>query len=289
VDARRIDIGDLQLAVLEAGAGGTPLLLVHGFTGAKEDFAEEIDRLAALGHHVVAPDHRGHGASDQPAAETAYSLAIFVTDMWALADALGWERFDLLGHSMGGMVAQMMVLEAPDRIDRLVLMDTHHGPIGGLDPELLTLGVELARNDGLLVIQELLKAGKDPLENPAHERVCREREGYAAWSDAKMLACSPAMYAAMLSHFDEVEDRLDELATIDHETLVLVGELDEPFLGASSRLADAIPRARLSVLTQGGHSPQFEATEEWRRAVDDFLGATRTVAGRGASAGAPPG
>ena len=271
MDARRIDIDGLGLAVLEAGAGGAPLLLVHGFTGCKEDFVDEIDRLAQLGFHVVAPDHRGHGESDQPTDEAAYSLEIFASDMWGVADSLGWDRFDLLGHSMCGMVAQIMVLEAPERIGRLILMDTHHGPIGGLDREMLDLGVELARTQGLEAIQQILKAGQDPLENPAHERTCREREGYAAWSDAKMLACSPAMYASMLSMFDDVEDRLDGLSSLDQETLVLVGELDRPFLEASARMAEQIPRGRLAVLPAGGHSPQFESTEAWRGAVDEFL------------------
>jgi 3-oxoadipate enol-lactonase len=277
----------VTLAVAEAGAGGRPLMIVHGFTGAKEDFGDEIDRLAARGYHVVAPDHRGHGESDQPADESAYSLAIFADDMWRLVDALGWARFDLLGHSMGGMVAQLMVLTDPERIGRLVLMDTHHGPIGGLDAEMLALGVELARTEGLEVIQQLLKAGQDPLDNPAHERTCREREGYAAWSDAKMLACSPAMYAAMLSHFDDVEDRLDELGSIDCVTMVLVGELDEKFRGASSRMAATIPGARLVVVPGGGHSPQFEATGAWRMAIDEFLAATTTVVGRSVPGGTP--
>jgi 3-oxoadipate enol-lactonase len=277
MDARQIDIDGLRLAVLEAGAGGRPLLLVHGFTGCKEDFGEEVDRLAAFGFHVVAPDHRGHGESDQPTEESAYSLPTFADDMWSVADSLGWDRFDLLGHSMGGMIAQIMVLDRPARIDRLILMDTHHGPIGGLDAEMIQMGVHLARTEGLEVIQQILKAGQDPLDNPAYERVCREREGYAEWSDSKMLACSPAMYAAMLSMFDDVDDRLDELAAVEQETLVLVGELDQPFLAASQRLADQIPGARLVVLAGGGHCPQFEATEAWRAAVDEFLGVAPLV------------
>ena len=64
---RTIDLighgGPVSLAVAEAGAGGRSLLLLHGFTGAKEDFTEWLDPLAELGWHVVAPDQRGHGES----------------------------------------------------------------------------------------------------------------------------------------------------------------------------------------------------------------------------------
>src|SRR3712207_2032961 len=100
---RRLDIGDLALEIAEAGGGSSRhLLLLHGFTGAKEDFTEFLDALAADGWHAVAPDLRGHGASDQPASEDAYSLEAFAGDVWALVGALGWGRLVLLGLSMGG-------------------------------------------------------------------------------------------------------------------------------------------------------------------------------------------
>ena len=273
MEKRTIDCGEVGLAVLEAGEGGRPLLLVHGFGGAKEDFADEVDRFAAQGRWVVAPDHRGHGESSQPDEESAYGLATYAEDMFRLADELGWERFDLLGHSMGGMVAQLMVLDRPERVDRLVLMDTCHGMIEGIDPEIVLLGVELARTEGLKVIQDVLKLAEKPEDKVAHLRICAERPGYAEWSDSKMLACSPAMYAAMLGEFVSMKDRLDDLESVTHPTLVVVGELDRDFVGPSRRMAERIPGAELVVIEAAGHSPQFEGTGAWRAALDRFLAA----------------
>lgn len=274
VSESRVVAGDVELAVVQAGAGGEPLLLVHGFTGSKEDFGDEMERLAARGFHVVAPDLRGHGSSDQPGDEADYSLAVFADDMWALADAVGWDRFHLLGHSMGGMIAQVMVLARPDRVHRLVLMDTHHGVVPDLDPDIIALGVHVARTEGLAVIQAVLKMGRDPLTNPAYDRVCRERPGYEEWSDAKMLRCSAVMYASMLAQLASTEDRLDRLSAIGCPALVMVGELDAPFLDASKRIAERIPAATLDVLPLGGHCPQFEATDAWRASFDRFLPGT---------------
>ncbi|MCC6183143.1 MAG: alpha/beta fold hydrolase, partial [Microthrixaceae bacterium] len=62
----------IDLTVAEAGVGGRPLLLVHGFTGAKEDFRDVVAPLAAAGHWVVAPDLRGHGAGPHPPGEDSY-------------------------------------------------------------------------------------------------------------------------------------------------------------------------------------------------------------------------
>src|SRR3954453_4585320 len=106
---RRIDAGGLSFEIAEAGASnGRRILLLHGFTGAKDDFVEAVDRLADAGWHAVAPDLRGHGNSSHPASEDDYDLEPFAADGWALSDALGWrDGLVLLGHSMGGMIAQV--------------------------------------------------------------------------------------------------------------------------------------------------------------------------------------
>ena len=98
MNTRTVAVGDIEMAIAEAGAGGRPLLLLHGFTGAKEDFTEWLDRLAGDGWHAVAPDHRGHGGSAKPLGESAYSLRILGQDAVNLTEALGWPKFALLGH-----------------------------------------------------------------------------------------------------------------------------------------------------------------------------------------------
>jgi pimeloyl-ACP methyl ester carboxylesterase len=270
------DAGPVTLAVAEEGDGGRPLLLVHGFTGAKEDFTDWLDPLAELGWHAVAPDLRGHGASSHPDEESAYSLDLFTSDLLALVDALGWERSVLLGHSMGGMVAQTTILRAPARFEGLVLMDTSHRTLRA-DRGLVEMGIAIARNEGIAAVmaaQDALGAEDAPLGTPAHERLLATRPGYREFGQRKMLASSPAMYAAMLQALTdpEGEDRLDRLAAVDVPTLVLVGDQDEPFLKPSRRMAATIPGAELVVLPDGGHSPQFESSEQWWKALSTFLG-----------------
>ncbi len=128
----RTDDG-VGLAVERIGEG-PPFLMVHGFTGAKEDFADHAPRFAEHSQ-VVRFDHRGHGASEKPPDVAAYSLDRLAADTIEVADALGLERFTLLGHSMGGMVARRLVLAHPERVDALVLMDTSPGTPPGIDPD----------------------------------------------------------------------------------------------------------------------------------------------------------
>jgi pimeloyl-ACP methyl ester carboxylesterase len=273
MEQRTVAVGDVDLVVAEAGAGGRPLLLVHGFTGAKEDFTEWLDPLAARGWHAVAPDHRGHGASSKPASDDAYSFTILANDMLGLADALGWERFALLGHSMGGMVAQVMATQRPTRLTGLVLMDTGHGPVAGLDPDLAAAAVAIVRERGMDDLIEIMKAHSSPLETPAHQRLLAQRPGYAEFGERKMRATSAHLYAAMTALFVSSPDRLAELATLPASlpALVMVGDQDRPFIAASERMTATIAGASMAVITDAGHSPQFENPDGWWSALTEFL------------------
>jgi pimeloyl-ACP methyl ester carboxylesterase len=270
---RHVDLGDVQLSIAEAGAGRRPLLLVHGFTGAKEDFTPWLDRLADAGWHAVAPDLRGHGASSKPTADAAYSFEILADDVLRLADALGWGRFALLGHSMGGMVAQFMARKAAARLDGLILMDTSHGPLGNLDPDLVEAAVSIVRAQGMDGLAQVMAQRDGPLETPAHRRLIAERPGYAEFEDRKFRATSPALYAAMAPEFVTTADRLDSLRDLPETlpVLVIVGEQDQPFLGPSERMAAVVGQGALEIIPNAGHCPQFENSDAWWDALAGFL------------------
>ena len=273
MDERTVAIGGLDLTIAEAGVGGRPLLLLHGLAGAKEDVTEWLDLLAAAGWHAVAPDQRGHGASAKPAVEEAYSFSLLAADALALADALGWARFALLGHSLGGMVAQVVAVAAPQRLTGLVLMDTSHGPVATLTPELMTTVVTIVREEGIDVLADLMAELGSTLDTPAHQRLVAERPGYAAFGDGKLRATSPQLFAALLPRLADAPDRLDDLRhlPVDLPVLVMVGEQDLPFLAPSEAMAAAIPGAVLAVIADAGHSPQFENPSAFWAVLSAFL------------------
>jgi len=276
---RSVNVGEVDLTILEAGAGGRPLLLVHGYTGAATDFADFLEPLADAGWHVVAPHLRGHGSSSKPTSEDDYSLDIFAADVLGLADELSFDRFTVLGHSMGGMLTQVLVVGAPERVESLILMDTSHGPLA-VDAALVELGVTVAREQGIDVVADVMGASDDgPLTTEAYRRKVAEDPGYAEMGDRNLRASSAAMFAAMLAQIPEQADRLVGLASLTMPTLIIVGEQDTPFLGDSARMAEAIPGARLAVIPGGGHSPQFEAPEAWWAALSAFLDEVATTRG----------
>ncbi len=269
---RRVRAGAVDLAVVGEGEGGRPLLLVHGFTGAKEDFEPLLAPLAAAGWHVAAPDLRGHGKSGKPAGEASYSVDAFVDDTLAVADDLGWGRFAVFGHSMGGAVAQRLALDHPGRVSALVLMSTFHGPLD-IDPDLVALGVAVVRQGGMAALSAAQEARRqnDPAVVAARKRMEAARPGHRAQAEARLLACSPDMWTAMAPRFPAWPDTLAEAATLDVPTLVLVGADDQTMRPHCERLAATIPGARLEVLENCRHSPQLEATDGCWEVLRRFL------------------
>jgi pimeloyl-ACP methyl ester carboxylesterase len=273
MELRRVELDEVMLEITEAGEGPRKLLMLHGFTGAKDDFTHHeawVDRLAEQGWHVVAPDQRGHGASDAPSDESAYSFDIYAEDARRLVDALGWDRFALLGHSMGGMIAQVLAAKVAPRLTGLVLMDTSHCAVD-LSTDELDAALLIVRTEGMETLDQVLNERGSPLQTPAARRLDETRPGWVEFGTRKFLACSPAMYCAMAQSMFTVADRIDSLASLDVPTLVIVGEQDAPFVAPSERMAKTIPGARLAVIPDAGHSPQFEAPQAWWDALTGFL------------------
>ncbi|MEX2100743.1 MAG: alpha/beta fold hydrolase [Acidimicrobiia bacterium] len=261
----------VNLATVATGPEDAPgLLLVHGFGGAKEDFADHVDALSH-DHRVVVFDHRGHGESDAPDEPGAYSLDRLAADALAVADAYALRDLRLLGHSMGGMVTRRLVLANPDRATVLVFMDTSPGMPPGIDPDLVAFGVAIVQSDGM----DALRAAQDeldPLGSPAYQRVLRDRPGFKEYADRKWASLSPVMWATLATELTRQPDELDALAAaVRVPTLVIVGEQDTAFVPGSRALADAIPGARLVVIPDAGHSPQFENPPAWYRELRAFL------------------
>lgn len=277
--AHGIELAAIVDRLADESAGGADLgvVMVHGLGGSKDDFQDWLQGLSGR-FRAVAFDLRGHGESAHPDDPDAYSLAHMERDVVAVADGFGFDRFVLVGHSVGGMVARRLALSAvSDRIAALILLDTSHGPMPGLNTELAEAAAWIAVNHGMSELRDRMTE-RDPLGTPAHQRLVRDRLGYEAYCEAKWAALSPAMYASMLVEIAGQPDQLAELSTLQVPTLVMVGEQDEPFLADCQRMASVIPQASLAVIPDAGHAPQLEAPQASLNITLEFL--TRVLAPR---------
>ena len=122
--ATSADAVPIAYTVLGAGA---PLVLLHGFTETAESWHEAgyVERFLGAGRQVVLIDCRGHGGSGKPHEVAAYSGDRRARDVVAVLDALGIGAADLIGYSMGGMIALATALRFPERVHRLVVIGAH--------------------------------------------------------------------------------------------------------------------------------------------------------------------
>jgi pimeloyl-ACP methyl ester carboxylesterase len=105
---------------------GPPVLLLHGFPQTSRCWAAQLDALATAGRRAVAFDQRGYSAGARPDDVGAYKPAALVADVLEVADALGFDRFDLVGHDFGGSIAWMTAGHHPDRVRTLTVASTPH-------------------------------------------------------------------------------------------------------------------------------------------------------------------
>jgi pimeloyl-ACP methyl ester carboxylesterase len=267
-----VSVGDVELAWEQHGAGERPLVLVHGFTGSRDDFGDVVEPLAAIGRTVLY-DQRGHGGSSKLGREDAYDVEQLLGDLEGFLDAVGVECCDLLGHSLGGAVALRYALAHPDRLASLILMDTAAYAPDELRPE-LTVGAEIVRAHGMSLLVE--QAADGPLVGEA--AVIAERIGEDAYRRrvrVQLGAVDPAAFVALATALVDEPSIADRLGDLRCPTTVLVGSDDAPFLAAAEELATGIPGATLTVLPGGGHSPQKSAKDAWVKAVAAHLARVR--------------
>lgn len=122
-----VAVNGVKLHVAEAGpADGRLVLLLHGFPEYWESWRTYIDRLAAAGYHVVAPDQRGYNLSGKPAGRRAYDIDVLATDIAGLAAHFGQRRYTVIGHDWGALVAWWIATKHPDQLDQLAIMNAPH-------------------------------------------------------------------------------------------------------------------------------------------------------------------
>ena len=274
---RRIGLAGLEISCEDVGPRSGPVLvMLHGFTGHRDDFRDLQPELAALGRTLI-PDLRGHGDArvQRPAGDSGFER--LVADLLALLDAEDLERCDLLGHSMGGMIALRFVLAHPERVASLVLMSTSPEAPGGLDRASFERAVEVARQHGMAELQRRMErsARSRPVARGAEQHIARWADRYWLHHRRRYGAMDPEAYAAIGRAMFEQVSVVPRLGEIRCPTLVMVGEDDGAFLPGAEVLAAGIPNAIHVIIPGAGHHPQHENRPAWLEALAMHLARVR--------------
>ena len=246
-----IDVDGVAIAHTVSGRGPV-LLLTHGYSASSHMFAANA---AALSDHytVVTWDMRGHGSSDSPERQAAYSAELAVGDMLAILDHVGADRAVIAGHSLGGFLSLSFAAVHPERVRALMLIDT--GP-GYRKADARAGWNEMAERfadnfdkRGLAALQQ-----SDELSPDVH------RSGAPGLAKAAR---------GILTQRDSTV--IDLLPSITVPTIVIVGSEDTPFIGGSQYMAAKIPGASLAVIEGAGHAPNVSHPAQFNAIAQAFL------------------
>ncbi len=261
----KIKVNDININY-EIHGEGEPLVMIRGYSSSLKmwlfqvpDFSKEFE--------FVLFDNRGAGETDKP--DTPYSIRMFADDTIGLMDALEIDSAHILGISMGGMIAQEIALNHPERIKKLILCATTVGAKGvNASLEIVSMIVRdpsmseeefYKRMVPVITTKEILENKKDLVE-----KVFRMYVENAAPEYANRRQIEAIMFF----------DSYDLIQRINAPTLVLHGEDDVLVPPDNARiLAERIPNANL-VFIKGGHLYNMEYPEEFNREVINFLKGT---------------
>jgi 3-oxoadipate enol-lactonase len=260
------EINGINIHYREYGEG-EPLLLIMGLSANADWWGDIFLRPLAQRFHVVTYDNRGAGRSGKP--QGPYPIPLMAEDAVGLMDHLGWGSAHVMGASMGGMIAQELALDYPDRVRRLVLMCTNCGgreqvlassevyallntPRQGLTPE------DIARMSlPLLFPQPFIEQNPQAME-----------EILKAYTIAPI---QPQCFVWQITGVSMWSSH-SRLPNLRHPTLIMTGTEDVLIPPENSRiLTDAIPNSRLVQIDGAGHGFQAMFPEKTAAEVLAFL------------------
>jgi pimeloyl-ACP methyl ester carboxylesterase len=236
-----------------------PVVLLHGITDSCHSFEPVMAHLPKT-LRVLALSQRGHGDAGAPG---SYRLSDFATDLESFLGVLGLKQVALVGHSMGGAIAQRFAIDHPERVSTLILVGAFAAL--GRNPTCIAFGkTTLAPLTDPLVPAFVREFQESTLARPVPEPVM---DGIVAESLKVPARVWKAAWAGLLE-----ADLTPDLPRITASTLLVWGDRDDMALRTEQDILQrSIPNARLAIFEGAGHAPHWEEPERFAALVTDCL------------------
>jgi proline-specific peptidase len=261
---------------------GDPVLLVHGFGDRKEHWRAQIGDLSKH-FNVIIFDNRGAGKSDRP--DGYYTMEMFADDIAGLMDWLKIKKTNIIGHSLGGMIVQNFALKYPNRINKIVLINTSPGITPPrVDP---SQGIDMYKKKQITMMQEIKN-------DPINVFLDHAKTGYSREFWKQMKNDPKKKFHGIWSVEDLIEEKLvngpsekdiicqsealkshntyDRLNEIKNEVLILCADKDKtlPQL-MSEKIHELLPNSKLIVIENAAHQSVLEYPNIINQHIIEFL------------------
>lgn len=266
---RKIDVAGVPFVYRELGPrSGVPVVFLHHLMAVLDDWDPRVINGIATQRRVIAFDNRGVGGSGGSVPRTIEEMG---RDAIAFIRALGLQQVDLLGFSLGGGVAQMIALQAPELVRRMILAGT--GPKGGGGIEEINKVAALAYLKSALTWSDARNFLFFP-RTPEGKRAAREY--FAALQERTRDRDRPISLQARRAQLAAIKtaglSEPDDLSRITQPVLVANGDHDLMVAShLSADMARRLPNARLTIYPDSGHGGVFQYHQAFVSEVLDFL------------------
>ena len=272
LDGEYIVVKGTKIRYIVKGSG-SPVLLIHGFGQFLEVWCLNIGPLSQH-YQVYAMDLPGHGLSEKPAVDYTFSFVTeFIIDFM---EALGIGHASLIGHSMGGSICLDEAINFPDKVDRIILVDS--GSLSGKVPLLYRLCALPVLGD--ILVRPTIKAGvRSRIKRTFYNSdLVTEDMVNLSYELLRKPGVKDTMLSIIRSGANISKSNLETIVTdnlrlVKVPTLLIHGAQDKAIpLEYAHDACRLIPDCRLEIIDECGHCPHLEKASEFNEAVISFLG-----------------
>jgi len=279
-----VETNGIRMHFVEQGSG-FPIVLMHGFPELWYSWRYQIPVLADAGFRVIVPDLRGYGESDRPEGLEFYDIHHLVDDMVGLLDALGLGKAVIIGHDWGGVIVWQMALMHPERVERVISLNTPFQKRSSIKPTEGFKKLADGRFNYILYFQEPGRAEADIGSNikewlettlrgiaTQHDFITDETVSVFTEGFQKSGFTGPLNYYRNIDRNWETTGYLQD-RQVTMPALMISAEKDPVLLPRSTDgMETVIPNLTKKLIKDSGHWTQQEKPDEVNRLIIDFLG-----------------
>ncbi len=273
-----VKVDDINICY-EIGGKGDSIILVHGF-GAKKEYW--IGQFEPLKKHfqVIRFDNRGAGKSDRP--NEPFTMELFASDIKGLMDVLHIKRAHIIGWSLGGMMAQVFALTYPERVNKLILINTL--PYW---PSADDTGIKMYVDNKIATYEAILKDPEKAFFDHASMSYTRKfiktmkenraQKFFGLFTTDDLIAINSTDISTPQDFKNQANalrnfNILDRLSNIKSQTLIIAAAQDRQTpLSMNEKIQSAIPNSKLIAIEEAGHRSPMEKALEINEQIIKFL------------------
>jgi proline iminopeptidase len=277
-----VEINGVKHFIKKIGEG-EPLIVLHGGPGLFHDYLVPHFQNLAKDYQIIFYDQRGCGKTEFPQDTSSINIETYVEDLETIRNHLKLDKFNLVGHSWGSLLALVYAKKYPDNLNRLILISPAPGNSTYFDETFSNMQQKRTEDDTKVLVQTMMSSEFEKREEKAFKKaiLLGDKVNLVDQSSIDKLY-EPMIFnevsASNLMLVNSLLERtyfnlnvLDNIDVISCPTLIIVGNLDNVPFTSTQSIQENIKGSKLDIIKKSCHYPFYEAPKEFNHSIKNFL------------------